>query len=271
MKRRHSFTSGASLLFLLTVFVVMLLLNSSRAKNPNEHVIKPAPNVQDPDDIFDKNGKIKAEGKIWALEFKFKPLRSIKVNIPGRGERICWYLWYQVANKTKKPHFFIPNFELVTQDTRKVYRDEILPKVQAAIIEREDPAGVLDMKNSITIFKEPIPPSKENALPTWVSGVAIWTDPAEPLPTDDEATKKKKEKEPKLSDTNFFSIFVAGLSNGWAETDPLPGSKDPVIRRKTLQINFRRFGDGALRRDNDIRYISHKWIYRASHLKVPKD
>lgn len=250
---------------------VAVVLQGTMAKNPNEHIVKPQPNVQDPDEIYDKNGNPKPDSKIWVLDFKFKPLRSIKVDIPGRGERICWYLWYQVANKTNKPHTFYPNFELVTHDTRMVYRDEILPKVQDAIIAKEDPAGIQDIKNSITMFKEPIPPSKENAIPKWITGVAIWTDPNEPLPTDDAATRQRKEKAPKLSDTNFFSIFVAGLSSGWAETDPLPGTTEPVIRRKTLQLNFRRFGDGALRRDQDIRYISHKWTYRASRLKIPKD
>ncbi len=255
----------------LVLLIGIALLTHARAKNPNEHEIKPAPNVLDPDELYNKAGELK-DGKLWALDFKFKSLRSIKVNIPGRGERICWYLWYQVANKTKKPHFFIPNFELVTQDTNApAYRDEILPKVQDAIIEREDPKGVLNIKNSITMFKEPIPPSQENAIPKWVTGVAIWTDPNEPMPTDTDEEKKRKAKAPKLSESNFFSIFVAGLSNGWAETDPLPGETEPVIRRKTLQISFRRFGDGALRRDSDIRYIKHRWIYRASSLKIPKD
>ncbi len=36
---------------------------------------------------------------VWALDFRFKDPRLIKVNIPGRGTRICWYLWYQVINR----------------------------------------------------------------------------------------------------------------------------------------------------------------------------
>ena len=40
---------------------------------------------------------------VWALDFRFKDPRLIKVNVPGRGTRICWYMWYQVINRTKEP------------------------------------------------------------------------------------------------------------------------------------------------------------------------
>src|SRR5262245_34046957 len=64
---------------------------------------------------------------VWALDFRFKDPRLIKVNVPGRGTRICWYLWYQVINRTKEPRVFIPDFELVTTDYPGVFHDEILP------------------------------------------------------------------------------------------------------------------------------------------------
>src|SRR6266404_5334230 len=132
---------------------VLLLAGLAPARNPNEREIKPAPNAQDSDEIYDEKGNPKADSKIWVLDFKFKPLRSIKVNVPGRGEQVCYYLWYQVINKTTEPHTFVPDIELVTQDTRMTYRDEILPRVQDAIIQLEDPAGVLDIKNSVTMTK----------------------------------------------------------------------------------------------------------------------
>lgn len=246
-----------------------LPLTLAWAQNPNEKDIKPAPNIQDKDEIFDKDGNPKAGSKLWVLDFKMKPLRSIKVNVPGRGEQICYYLWYQVINKTAEPHTFVPDFELVTQDTRVTYRDEILPRVQDAIIALEDPSGVLGIKNSVTITKEPVPQSRPMALPRPVTGVAIWTDPNEPLPGDSDEVKAKKKAASKLTDSNFFSIFAAGLSNGWAETEGAGG--ELVVRRKTLQLKFRRFGDGALRRDEDLRYIGHEWMYRASSLTIPKD
>ena len=60
-------------------------------------------------------------------------------------------------------------------------------------------------------------------MPKAVTGVAIW-DNVDP-------------------DTNSFSIYVAGLSNGYAQTDnPIGADKEPIIRRKTLQLNFKKLG-----------------------------
>src|SRR5262245_49105747 len=75
------------------------------------------------------------DGKVWSLDFKFKDpgVRVIKVNIPGRGQRVCWYLWYQVINNTGEPRSFVPDFELCTKDTFTCYKDQVLPSVQKAI------------------------------------------------------------------------------------------------------------------------------------------
>jgi hypothetical protein len=174
------------------------------ATNPNEREIKPEANVQDNSDISSP------DSKVWVLDFKFKDPRIIKVEVPGRGERVCWYLWYQVTNFTKEPRTFIPDFELVTRDKNSVHHDQVLPKVQDAIKRIEDPTNYLKIKNSVTIAAEPIPPSKPNA-PRPVTGVAIWDD-VDP-------------------DANIYSIFVSGLSNGWAVTVPIPPSTKQVIRR----------------------------------------
>src|SRR5947209_3309722 len=136
-----------------TLLLGLSLLPLALAQNPNEKVIKPGPNVHDKDEIYGPDGNPKPGSKLWVLDFKIKPLRSIKVNVPGRGEQVCYYLWYQVINKTTDPHTFVPDIELVTQDTRMTYRDEILPRVQDAIIQVEDPSGVLNIKNSVTMTR----------------------------------------------------------------------------------------------------------------------
>src|SRR5262245_55274750 len=168
--------------------------------NPNERDVKPKPNIQDPDEIFEKDGKTyKDNSKIWVLEFKFKDPRLITVDIPGRGRKVCWYLWYQVINKTREAHPFIPDFELVTLDKQTIHHDQVLPKVQEAIAKQEDPTGYLNIKNSVTIAAEPMPGTKPDAAPKPVTGIAIWDD------VNPETTR--------------FSIFVSGLSNGWSLTD----------------------------------------------------
>ncbi len=172
------------------------------------------------------------------LKFRFYSPRLITVDIPGRGRRLCWYMLYEVSNTdTKEPHRFIPDFELVTLDKPAVFHDQVLPVVQKAIEKIEDPTGHLDIKNSVTIASQPLPPAKPDAVPKWITGVAIWDD-VDP-------------------ETNTFSIFVSGLSNGWSVDD-----KD-VVRRKTLQLNFKRIGDKNSKDSRDIRFVRpEEWVYR---------
>jgi hypothetical protein len=247
---------------LLIAVVALGVASLPLAANPNERYVKPGGNVQDADAA--------RNAKLWVLDFKFKDPRLIKVNIPGRGTRLCWYLWYQVINFTGAPRTFVPDFELVTHDTNMTYQDQILPAVQEAIQKIEDPTGYYKIKNSVTIAAEPIPVSLPKAAPRPVTGVAIWADPNEPDPDDDEATKQRKAKMPRLADSNRYSIFVAGLSNGWALTDPIPPDTKPVVRRKTLQLSFRRLGDKYLMKADEIRFQPPAtWVYRGSKLNVP--
>ncbi|MGH7226794.1 MAG: hypothetical protein ACRELF_26565 [Gemmataceae bacterium] len=233
---------GLGLLAILLIFSAVRL---AAAINPNERSVKPQANAQDSDDIRSPTSKV------WVLDFKFKDPRLIKVNVPGRGQKVCWYLWYQVINKTSQPHTLIPDFELVTTDRNTVHHDQILPKVQDAVQQLEDPTDYLKIKNSVTMAAEPIPPSKKDAEPIAVTGVAIWDDVD--------------------SDANYYSIFVSGLSNGWAVTDDpdKPGEKT-IVRRKTLQLNFRRLGDRFFQKSEEIRFVQPaQWIYRGYSLSAP--
>ena len=230
----------ASLVILVTLGGTALAQIRS---SPNEREAKPQINVQDKDDIR------KPDSKIWVLDFKFFDPRLITVDIPGRGRKLCWYLTYQVINYTKEPRTFIPDFELVTIDKPGVYHDQVLPKVQEAIRQIEDPTGYLDIKNSVTIASKPIPPSRPEA-PRAVTGVAIWDD-VNP-------------------DSNRYSIFVSGLSNGWSLAEDPADPKKQIVRRKTLQLNFKRLGDRYYQHSGEIRFIAPvEWVYRATPVSVP--
>jgi len=211
-------------------------LSLAVAQNPgpfNERDVKKQPNVQDTENV-------------WVLDFKFKDPRLITVDIPGRGKRVVWYIWYQVTNYTDEPRTFIPDFELVTTDKRTVHHDQVLPKAQEAIKRIEDPSGYYDIKNSVTIATQPIPVSKKDAAPRSVTGVAMWDDVFGQVP-----------------DTTRFSIFVSGLSNGWSMDD------QKVVRRKTLQLNFKRLSDRN-HIDTEVKFISPaEWIYRAMPASPP--
>jgi hypothetical protein len=229
---------------LASLLVLALIPGIAKAQtNPNERVAKPKINVQDKDDIT------KPESKIWVMEFKFFDPRLITVDIPGRGTRLCWYMKYQIINNSKEPHLFIPDFELVTTDKPHVYHDQVLPKVQQAIRQVEDPTGYQDIKNSVTITAKPIPPSPPG-IPRAVTGVAIWDD-VNP-------------------DANRFSIFVSGLSNGWSLAEDPSNPKKLIVRRKTLQLNFKRVGDRYYQRSDEIRFAPPvEWVYRATKVTVP--
>src|ERR1043165_3134662 len=162
---------------------------------------------------------------VWGMNFRFKDPRILKVKLPTRGERICWYMWYQVINYTEKPREISPYFELVTLDNPGVYRDEILITAEEMIRKIEDPTGYQNIKNNVLMSKFPIPKSlsPDEAFPRPITGVAIWdAGPADPA--------KRDVKFKELSDTTRFSIFVRGLSNGFVEIDaPAPGLP-PITR-----------------------------------------
>ncbi|MCE9532600.1 MAG: hypothetical protein K8T89_15995 [Planctomycetes bacterium] len=183
----------------------------------------------------------------WTLHFRFKDPQVISCDVPGFDKKkVVWYMIYQVVNHTGEPRFFVPDIDLKTHDFETLHPDEVMPAVQKIISEIEDPTGKLNIKNSVTISKEPIPISKKDAFPRTVTGVAIWTDVYE-----------------RAAKTNRFSIFVAGLSDGWRK------DQNDVIRRKTLQINFNRLGDEIQPNANAIRWVDNpSWIYRATDIDL---
>ena len=204
----------------------------------NQHEVKSELNVQDKSDI-------------WVFQFTFKSPRAMAVDVPGHGRKVVLYMWYQIANLDSKPHTFFPDFELVTQGEDKpgVYHDQISPKVVEAIRKVEDPNNTEDIKDVVTISSQPIAPSKPDAYAHKISGVAIWY-----------ATGKDQS----FPDASRYSIFVSGLSNGWSVDDK------GVIRRKTLQLNFRRVSDARYYRDSrEVQFVPpYQWIYRASGINM---
>jgi hypothetical protein len=198
---------------------------------PNITQVQPALNV------FDK-------GDIWTMHFDFMAPRVTPLEVPGRGRKVVWYMWYQVINNTGEPRDFIPEFELVTKDKNTVHLDEIVPSAVEAIAKVEDPTGRDQVMNSITISRNKLQPSKPDAAPRRYTGIALWTDVYD-----------------KAADTNLFTVYVTGLSNGWTIDD------NKVVRRKTLQLDFLRPVDAKRNEPGDIvfnKQVGPKWIYRAS-------
>jgi hypothetical protein len=204
---------------------------------------------------------------IWYLEFKFKPLRLIWVDIPqpdgNMKRKLIRYLVYSVTNTGKvlhpvqdadgtfkieavdKPIFFVPEFLLESHEYNKAYPDRVIPVALGAIRMREDPRRT---------FYSSVDMARDIAVGETVWGVAMWED-----------------VDPRL---DRFSIYVNGLTNAYKWKDD-PGvyktgdaiGKGRRLAKKTLKLNFWRPGDEYYEHEDEIRYgipgeVDYEWVYR---------
>lgn len=245
---------------------------------------------------------------IWNLEFTFKPLRMIEVDIPqpnGRMEKkMIWYMVYRVKNngghlKPKQreadetvsiegaagaaeqitlpkgtwgvepvdkvamainaeakelealkfmPVFMLESFRIKSP---KAYTDHIIPMAVPEIQKREDPNRKL--LNSVEMAKTTIPLSTDR-IDRSVWGVVTWED-IDPT-------------------TDYFSIYIQGLTNAYKWTDDkaeVKAGTPPATGRKftqrTLKLNFWRPADEFLQNEKEIRFgipgeVDYDWVWR---------
>ena len=188
---------------------------------------------------------------VWTFHFAYLPPRIVTVDIPGGGKKTAWYMVYQVWNTSDTPHTFTPILELVTKDGQlRTFIDEPQPAVVAQIRKQESWGPKLH--TSVGISKEKIPVTKVDSVPNAVYGVAVWLDAPDIAGT-----------------TSAFSVYVTGLSDGVA-VEQADGSE--TIKRKTLQVDFKRNTDNVRNQIDDIKpnenngLGAERWIYRA----IPK-
>jgi hypothetical protein len=241
--------------------------------------------------LYGMSADVKFRRDIWCLEFSFKPVRMIEVDVPqpsGRMQRKrIWYMVYKVTNTgdqlspTEQPDEsfvaqtgqsravrFIPHMVLEAQDRdasgRRIYKaylDQVIPAAVEVIQKRETPGRRL--LNSTQMADEELPVTGGRS-DQGVWGVATWAD-----------------VDPRI---DFFSVYVSGLSNAYRWIDPAgafqigdsPG-KGRLFARKTLQLNFWRPGDEFLEHEGEIRFgvpkgkarlydvdpgVAYRWVYR---------
>jgi hypothetical protein len=198
--------------------------------------------------------KVEFRHQVWALDFFFKPLRFVTVDVPepegGVESELVWYMVYRVRNRGQEPVRFVPEFLLESRDTKKVYVDQLVPTAIPLIQDREDRQRKL--LNTVQIAGEIPPSTADEDRSVW--GVVTWRgiDPR----------------------TDFFSVYVAGLTNAYRRTDE-PGAfqkGDPIgkgrkLYSRTLQLNFWRPGDRFDPRESEIRFgipgeVDYAWVYR---------
>ncbi|MEM9586745.1 MAG: hypothetical protein AAGA03_05655 [Planctomycetota bacterium] len=193
--------------------------------------------------------------EIYSLEFSFKPLRQIYIDLPrpdGRLQRkLVWYMVYRVRyrggdlrpaadpigdakvfRRIESVNYasrrFFPIMKLRNHVSGKTYMDRILPTATAVIKTREQ--ITVPLHNSVEITTVKIPYSQdENAPGVW--GVATWVD-----------------VDPQL---DFLSIDVLGLTNAFQQDGE---GDDAPYRRKALSLNFYRPGDALNPTEDLIRF-----------------
>ncbi len=202
---------------------------------------------------------------IWNLEFAFKPLRMMEVDVPqtsGKMQRkVIWYMVYRVKNvgydlspapveeqqgkkvfNVERVNFptrrFFPHFVLESHEFNKQYLDRLVVSAKKPIQARENPG--VELLNSIEISQVLVPLSDER-FDRSVWGYVTWED-----------------VDPRI---DYFSISIRGLTNAFRFEDPpgafKPGSPPGTGRQfifKTLRLNFWRPGDPINEHEKEIRY-----------------
>lgn len=159
-----------------------------------------------------------AQPDLWIFELEFKSLRMIEVEITDartgtKRPELLYYMIYKAINREidrkrddedRRPindlgenpptGFFIPAISLVATDngTRTVVKDSVIPEAQTLISRRER----LQLLNSVEA-SQPIPPTVKQDVedPESFYGVAIFRG----VP----------------ADTDYFTLFLSGFSNGY--------------------------------------------------------
>jgi len=175
---------------------------------------------------------------IWALDFAYKPVRILTVEIPGKGRRNVHYLYYKIVNRTGEPRTFVPQFIMVNSAGKRL-EDVVIPQAVPLIQAREDPT--IAVRGAVNIMGV-VPPSTKKGVDDAVFGVATW---------DNWDTKADR-----------FSIYVRGLSDGYKEISNPNGGK-PIVKYKTLRLDFIRRGDERNISEKEIEAGDppYDWIY----------
>ena len=204
---------------------------------------------------------------VWTLDFQFKPLRTIHVDIPqpsGKVQRkLIWYMVYRVRNtgeawrpspendgtyeivEVDEPVRFSPAFLLFSPEYTKEYHDRVIPVAIPPIRRLEDSARP---------FLNSAEACRELAVGEEIWGIATWED------VDPRAKR--------------FALYIFGLTNAYRWEDEVAAFEEGAsvdeyrrLLQKALKLNFWRPGDGERDPERKIRYgipgeVDYEWVYR---------
>lgn len=205
--------------------------------------------------LLEQASGVTFRGDAYCLEFAFKPVRMIDVEVPtAEGYRIkrVWYMVYRVRylgadfrpkqdenrfnNKVYSTEAvsaqwvrFFPDLQLESKGLAKPKLDEIIFAAKQPIANKERIGKPLhDSVEMQTLKIKLSTEAEDNAV--W--GLATWTD-----------------IDPR---TDFFSVEVRGLSNSQEIVETPDG--DFKYLRKTLELFFSRPGDSIAELEDQIRF-----------------
>lgn len=222
---------------------------------------------------------------VWALEFRFKPVRIIDVDVPqpsGKMQRKpIWYLLYSVTNLGKVMQQ-VPQpdgtYKLAFADRVEKLVPQPDGSVKPESVEEPvffTPSFLLDSVNTGKRYPDRV-------IPVAVAAIRLREDPNRQFYNSVEIVRELKrgetvwgiatweDVEPR---TDRFSVYVQGLTNAYTWTDPQGAYKpgDPPgngrqLWRRTLKLSFWRPGNARDVEEAQIRFGApgepqHVWIY----------
>jgi hypothetical protein len=231
--------------------------------------------------------KVVLRHPIWNLEFAFKPVRMIEVDIPqpsGKMQRTpVWYMVYKVTYRGNDltPSAQLPDARQSIDEDLEAWKFELFPSTSpvSSASQRFFPHFVLESRlHDKQYFDRVIPaakfpillrefPSKQPGVPEFAqeqfyNSVEIGTVPL--LPSDAQTDRGVwgfvtwQDIDPRI---DFFSLYIRGLTNAFQFRD-MPGAykegDPPATGRKfaykTLKLNFYRPGDALHEHEGELRF-----------------
>lgn len=244
--------------------------------------------------IFERAKAVTLRRTVWNLEFSFKPMRMIYVDIPqasGRMQRkLVWYMVYRVRNlgDHARPTEMVEELKSPGGGTIRAnvtYAKELTGKEDLDMFGQNAAGSQNDRR--FRFFPHFVLASSEynkeyldRVIPAALEPVKAREFPGRPeqklydslsistpLAISDEQAQEDHslwgvvtwtDIDPRI---DYFMVYVQGLSNAYRFEDPAGGYKagdapgtGRVIKRKTLQLNFWRPGDTVDPNEQELRF-----------------
>ncbi len=236
--------------------------------------------------VFERAKSVTLRRGIWNLEFSFKPMRLLRVDVPqptGRmQQKLIWYMVYQVKNAGG--HLAVKEEKRLFQDTVEeiAYKvepvDELTEKVTGADGQvTEQPVKIRFFPQFVLESKEYDKAYLDRVIPAAMQPILDREFPPQSRPEglvlhnsltissqDIQLGQSAwglvtwEDVDPRI---DYFSVYVQGLTNAYKFEDPpgafkqgdAPGT-GRKFAKKTLQLNFWRPGDTVEQKEEEINY-----------------